>query len=156
MSFDPGHEDGLARLAEQLRHAPSVTADLVSAVIAEACTRLPALDKSGPVARLHRLIAAGAWSDAALALIALELPTWTLRRLVYEDSEWLCSLSRNPTMPVALDDSAEASHPEMPLSILSAFVEARRMTSATRAARAASAPRIAPQSACTACCDNFA
>ena len=28
---------------------------------------------------------------AALALVELELPAWKLRRLIYEDGEWLCS-----------------------------------------------------------------
>jgi hypothetical protein len=72
----------------------------------DACTRLPA----GKAARIDQLIDAGAWNDAALALIELELPAWKLRRLVYEDGEWLCSLSRQPNLPLALDDTADARH----------------------------------------------
>ena len=81
---------------EQLRLAPALTADLISNVVADACTRLPVLNKAGKAARLDQLIEAGAWSDAALALIELELPAWKLRRLVYEDGEWFCSLSKQP------------------------------------------------------------
>ena len=55
-------------------------------------------------ARIDQLIEARAWNDAALALVELELPAWKLRRLVYEDGEWHCSLSRQPNLPVALED----------------------------------------------------
>ena len=64
----------------------------------------------GGMARLERLIAAGAWTDAALVLIELELPAWSLRRLIREDDEWFCSLSRQPNVPVALDVTAHAHH----------------------------------------------
>src|SRR5262249_969703 len=64
--------------------------------------------------------------DAALALLELELPQWKLRRLIYEDGEWHCSLSKHIELPVELDDAAEANHDSLPLSILSALVEARR------------------------------
>ena len=103
--------DRLDRLTEQLRLAPALTADLVSNVVAGACTRIPVLNKAGKATRrLDQLIEAGAWSDAALALIELELPAWKLRRLVYEDGEWFCSLSKQPNLPVALDDTADACH----------------------------------------------
>src|SRR5664280_1419617 len=84
MLSDQKNADGLDRLAEQLRLAPALSADLISNVVADACTRLPILNKGGKAARLDQLIEAGAWSDAALALIELELPAWKLRRLVYE------------------------------------------------------------------------
>src|SRR5215471_2467367 len=64
-------------------------------VIARACQRLRAHPASAK-AKLDALIAAGAWIDAALALLELELPQWTLRRLVYDDGEWHCSLSKHP------------------------------------------------------------
>ena len=61
---------------------------------------------------------ARAWNDAALALVELELPAWKLRRLVHENGKWHCSLSRHPNLPVALDDTATASHEVLPLAIL--------------------------------------
>jgi hypothetical protein len=125
MLSDPKYGDRLDRLTEQLRLAPAFTADLVSNVVADACTRIPVLNKAEEASRrLDQLIEAGAWSDAALALIELELPVWKLRRLVYEDGE--------PNLPVALDDTADACHEVLPLAILSAFLEARRKTSAVR------------------------
>ena len=80
---DQKHEGRLDRLTETPRLAPAVTSDLVFSVVAEACTRIPVLRNAGKAAHIDALIAAGAWSDVALALIELELPAWKLRRLVY-------------------------------------------------------------------------
>jgi hypothetical protein len=156
MLSDPKYEDRLDRLIEQLRLAPALTADLISNVIADACTRLPVLNKAGMATRINQLIEAGAWSDAALALIELELPVWKLRRLVYEDGEWFCSLSKQPNLPVALDDTADARHEVLPLAILSAFLEARRTTSAARETSSPTVPQVRPTSGIVICCDNFA
>ena len=157
MLSDPKYENRLDRLTEQLRLAPALTADLVSNVVADACTRIPVLNKAGKATRrLDQLIEAGAWSDAALALIELELPAWKLRRLVYEDGEWFCSLSKQPNLPVALDDTADACHEVLPLAILSAFVEARRKTSAVREPSSPTVPQVRPTSGYAICCDNFA
>ena len=92
MLFNPNRESHLDRLADQVRLAPALTPDLISKVVADACIRLPVLNRAGKAVRIDRLIGAGAWNDAALALIELELPAWKLRRLVYEDGEWHCSL----------------------------------------------------------------
>jgi len=92
MLFDPKHEGPLDALEAQLRRAHAVTPDLISNVIADACVRLPVMKRAGKAARIDQLIEAGGWDDAALALIELELPAWKLRRLVYEDGEWLCAL----------------------------------------------------------------
>jgi hypothetical protein len=156
MLSDSKDEDRLDRLTEQLRLAPALTPDLVSNVVADACTRIPVLNKAGKAAWIDQLIKAGAWSDAALALIELELPAWKLRRLVYEDGEWFCSLSKQPNLPVTLDDTADACHEVLPLAILSAFVEARRKTSAVRETSSPTVPQVRPTSGYAICCDNFA
>jgi hypothetical protein len=156
MLSDPKHQDSLDRLASQLRLAAELTPGLISNIIADACTRLPVLKKAGKTARLDQLIEAGAWNDAALALMELELPAWKLRRLVYEDGEWFCSLSKQPNLPVALDDTADARHDVLPLAILCAFIEARRGTRAAREPCSTTVPRVGPVSANTICCDNFA
>jgi hypothetical protein len=156
MLSDPKHEDRLDRLTEQLRLAPVLTPNLVGAVIADACIRLPVLHRTGKAARIHQLIEAGAWSDAALALIELELPAWKLRRLIYEDGEWFCSLSKQPNLPVTIDDTADARHEVLPLAILSAFLEARRGTSAARETSPPTVPQVQPTSGIVICCDNFA
>src|SRR5664279_5190993 len=153
MLSDPKHEDHLDRLMEQLRLAPALTLDLIGAVIANACIRLPVLNKAGKAARLDHLIKAGAWSDAALALIELELPTWKLRRLVYDDGEWFCSLSKQPNLPIEFDDTADARHEVLPLAILCAFVEARRAMS--HETNATTVPCVWPAPDYATCCDNF-
>jgi hypothetical protein len=79
-----------------------VTADLISEVIGKPSRRLPI--------RIERLIDYGAWTDAALALLELELPHWQLRRLVYDDGEWHCALSRQRELPEWLDDRSIESH----------------------------------------------
>jgi hypothetical protein len=71
------------------------------------------------------LIQSGAWTDAALALIELELPLWQVRRIAYDEGEWYCALSRDRELPDWLDRSVEAHHADLPLAILSAFVGAR-------------------------------
>jgi hypothetical protein len=139
MLFDPKHEDRFDRLTEQLRLSPVLKPDhLISNVIEHACARIPA-EKA---ARIDQLIEAGAWSDAPLALVELELPAWKLRRLVYEDGQWLCSLSKQPNLPAALDDTADASHEVLPLAILTAFVEARRRASAMRETSLHTVPQV--------------
>jgi hypothetical protein len=156
MWLNPKHEDRLDRLMERLRLSPALDPDLISNVVADACIRLPMLNKAGKTTRLDQLIEARAWSDAALALIELELPAWKLRRLVYEDDEWFCSLSKQPNLPVAIDDTADARHEVLPLAILSAFVEACRRTSAAREISSPTVPQVRPTSGYAVCCDNFA
>jgi hypothetical protein len=85
------------------------------------CKRLPAMRRSADARRLDRLVEAGAWTDAALALIAIELPAWQLRRLVFDEGEWHCALSTRRDMPDWLDDAVEMHHPDMATAILDAF-----------------------------------
>jgi hypothetical protein len=156
MLFNPKHEDRLGRLAIELRSAQAVTPALFSHVIAEACTRLPVLSRAAKAGRMDQLINAGAWTEAALAAIELELPAWKLRRLVLEDGEWICCLSRQPNLPVELDDTAEGCHEIMALAILSALVEARCCSAAEQAPGPRSVPQVRPETGCGVCCDNFA
>jgi hypothetical protein len=118
----------LGHLDERLRDAPAATADLISDVIGETCRRFPSAGQTGKTARIERLIETGAWTDAALALIDLELPQWQLRRITYDGGEWHCALSRQRELPEWLDQSIEAHHADLPLAILSAFVNVRRIS----------------------------
>ena len=81
--------------------------------------------RTGKTERIETLIRLGAWTDAALALIELELPQWQVRRLAYGDGEWYCALSRERELPDWLDQSVEARHSDLELAILSALVEVR-------------------------------
>jgi hypothetical protein len=155
MAFAADHAVLLDRLDEELRQAPAPMPGLFAKIVAGACSRILVLSQSGKADRFDRLIAAGAWTDAALALVALELPGWRLRRLVCEGGEWHCALSRRLNVPAALDDTADASHELMPLAILRAFLQARRMTEFAPQA-VATVPQIQIGADHIMCCDNFA
>ena len=155
MSFDSNHEEHLRKLQEQIHRARTITPELMTDVIARACPRLRARQRTAK-ARVIRLIESGAFADATLALLELELPQWKLRRLIYEDDEWHCSLSKHIGLPAELDDMAEATHESLPLAILSAFVEARRHSLTASEGRPQSVPLLRPTQGSAICCDNFA
>src|SRR5262245_9166944 len=115
-----------ATLGERLQHALSVTPSLIADIIRESGRRFPSQGQAGKTERLGQLIKMGAWTDAALALIELELPQWQVRRIAYDDGEWYCALSRIRELPDWLDESIEGRHTDLALAILSALVEARR------------------------------
>ncbi len=102
-----------------------------TAICLASCKRLPAMRRTAEAKRLDNLVAAGAWTDAALALIAIELPDWQLRRLAFDEGEWHCALSNERNMPDWLDDAVETHHADMATAILDAFrsAVARRGTS---------------------------
>lgn len=114
-------------LSSRLRDAYTVTAEFMADIVNQVCRRFPSVGQGGKSARVERLIRSGAWTDAALALIDLELPQWQLRRLVYDEGEWHCALSRQRELPDWLDQSVESRHTDLALAILSAFVEAQRI-----------------------------
>ena len=147
------YEHPLDRLGHQLQQARSITPDLIAQVIAQACVRFTALGASAK-AKVDRLIASSAWTDAAFALLALELPQWSIRRLIRDDSEWLCSLSHTPALPPDLDETIEATHQILPLAVLLALLEARRVASA-EVARSTTVPQVRPLTDHLMCTDNF-
>ena len=73
-----------------------------------ACLRFQAHHPSAK-ARIIRLVESGAFADATLALIELELPQWKLRRLICDDGEWHCAFSKQLALRRARRDGR--SHP---------------------------------------------
>ena len=114
-----------AGLSDRLHDANAVTPQLMSDLVATACRRFPSIGPSETTARIKDLIQLRAWTDAALALIDLELPFWKVRRIAYDEGEWYCALSRERELPDWLDRSVEARHADLALAILCAFLEAR-------------------------------
>jgi hypothetical protein len=112
--------DVLDQLNDRVRRVRAVSADLMLHLIEATSAHLPEMNGTRKAAVVHRLIKCRARTNAALALLEIELPQWKLRRLVFEDGKWLCSLSRQINMPPALDDGVEATHSVMPLAILGA------------------------------------
>jgi hypothetical protein len=145
-----------AELNDRLHDARAVTAELMSEVIGETCRRFPSAGQTEKTARIKRLIQTGAWTDAALALIDLELPQWQVRRIAYDEGEWYCALSRERELPDWLDQSIEARHPDLPLAILSAFVDAQRVAAPSSRTSVPMAPRAASAFYEPVLTDNFA
>jgi len=144
-----------AKLSDRLRNANTVTGELMADVIAQACRRFPSVGQTEKTARVERLIQSGAWTDAALALIDLELPLWQVRRIAYDEGEWHCALSRQRELPDWLDSSIEARHADLALAMLCVFVEAQRVTAPERRTSVPSVTRDAHALTDPVLCDNF-
>ena len=143
-------------LDDQLRDASAVTAELMSQIIDETCRHYPPIRRTRKSLGIERLIQSGAWTDAAFALIDLELPQWQVRRIVYDEGEWHCALSRQRELPEWLDQSVETCHADLPLAILTAFVDARRVDTPSPTTSVPTAPRHGDVLFGPVCCDNFA
>ena len=142
-------------LGDRLHDAHAVTAELMSEIIAETCRSFPSAGQSEKTARVERLIQSGAWLDAALALIDLELPLWQIRRIAYDEGEWHCALSRQRELPDWLDQSIEARHSDLALAMLSVFVEAQRITAPSSRTSVPRAGRDTDPLYDPVLCDNF-
>ncbi|WP_213739073.1 hypothetical protein [Bradyrhizobium sp. dw_411] len=147
---DPGEID------DRLRDAHAVTVELMSDIIAETCRRYPPIMRTTKSQRIERLIQSGAWMDVALALIELELPQWQVRRIAYDEGEWHCALSRQRELPEWLDQPIETRHPDLPLAMLIALVEAQRFNARTIGTSVPTTPRGADSLYEPVCTDNFA
>jgi hypothetical protein len=141
---------------DRLRDAHAVTTDLMSEIVGETCRRFPSVGQTEKTARIERLIGSEAWTDAALALIDLELPQWQVRRIAYDEGEWYCALSRERELPDWLDRSIEVRHADLSLAILSAFVDAKRISTPKSMTSVSIVPRDANPLYEPVCCDNFA
>jgi hypothetical protein len=149
-------QDNIDDIDDRLRHAHHVTAKLISSVIEAVCRRFPSAGQGEKTARIERLIAAEAWTDAGFALIELELPQWQVRRIAYDQGEWHCALSRERELPEWLDQSLEARHPDFALALLSAFVEAQRVSAPSVRPSVPIVRREAAADYEALCPDNFA
>ena len=145
-----------ADLGDQLRDASIVTPEFMAEIISQACRRFPSLGQSARTAHIERLIESGGWTDAALALIELELPQWQVRRLAYDQGEWYCALSRERELPEWLDQSIEGRHADLTLAILSAFVEAQQIAAPSSRTSVPAVTRDNGSVYEPMSCDNFA
>ena len=145
-----------ADLDDRLRDAPVATAALLHEVIEKACHRFPPAVPTARTARIERLIAMKAWTEAALALVELELPQWQVRRIIYDGGEWHCALSRERELPDWLDQAVEGRHADLTLALLCAFVEAQAAgSSRSQPSVPTVGYRLNPLYD-PVCCDNFA
>jgi hypothetical protein len=105
---------------------------------------------TGPRERENiRLLAeAGALVEAAFAVLALELPQWTVSRIDREDGEWYCTLEVSPGY-AGSGGHVVACHGALSLAILEAVVEASRVPRAFESASASLSDQTA------VCCENY-
>ena len=153
MFMDARIYDPRSRLLECVTNATETTPGLMSQVVDAAGARLRLFNRgSRVVQQLNGSISAGAWLDAALLLLAIERPGWTMRRLIHDDGQWHCSLSRTPNIPIEFDDTIESPHPDPALAIvLGILAEREENAAAIPSNREASSSG----SVVVACCDNF-
>jgi hypothetical protein len=149
------HRDHV-ELGDRLRAADGVTSELMSEVIGKVCRRFPSMGQPRKSARIETLIGSEAWTDAALALVDLELPQWQVRRIAYDEGEWYCALSRERELPDWLDRSIETRHADLALAILSALVDAQAASAPLTTTSVPTVSREANALYEPACCDNFA
>jgi len=142
-------------LSHQLRAAPAMTRPLMADVIDKVCRRVASLGQSERTTRLMRLIDAEAWTDAALALLELELPMWQVRRIAYDEGEWHCALSRERELPDWLDAAVEAHHADLALALLSAFLDVRALAADVSRPSVPSVRPVLDQLYEPVACDNF-
>jgi hypothetical protein len=147
-------ERRLLELQQELRRSRAISRPCILQVIGRGCVRFHA-HHPRTQANVFRLIEAGAFIDAACALQELEIPDWKLRRMIYDDPYWYCSFLKYPTLPIELQDVAEAAHHSLPLAIFSAFLEARRLTLVAKPRTPKSVPQTWSDEHLL-CCDNFA
>jgi hypothetical protein len=129
----------------------AATSAVIAAILGDPCRSSSLLYRGH--AEIDRLMRSGARIDAALTLIALELPQWQLRRIVYDGGEWHCALSRARELADWLDQSAEGRHADLALALLDAVVEARQIAAASD--QTDSPPQPADATDVLLGCDNF-
>jgi hypothetical protein len=115
-------------------------------------------DRTPGASHMDRLVATQAWTDAALALVELKMPRWSIARLVFDDCEWHCALSRHRQIPDWLDSSIETRHEVLPLAILAAVIEAREQDLNGKATGPRPVPLVETQSTTAVpalWCENF-
>jgi hypothetical protein len=157
MLLQPHQSDRLRKLQGDVQRAQKVTRALMADVLAVVGERYSVSPSLGSARQIRTLLEAEAWTDAALALLDLELPQWKLRRVAYDDGEWRCCLGKQWPLPEWLDDTVDVGHRVLPLAILDAMIEARAVAQTFAAAAPRSVPPVRLLSdAAHVCCDNFA
>jgi hypothetical protein len=146
----------LGALNTRLRDATETSARLLKQVTEAVCRRPSSVAQGTRSSRIERFVESGAWTDAALALVDLELPQWRVRRIAYDEGEWHCALSRQRELPDWLDQSVEARHEDLALAILGALVEAKCISAPSSRQSVPSVSSRADELAEILCSDNYA
>jgi hypothetical protein len=113
----------LSHLKRQIDAAGEVTPALILEILKAAYPSAGRGPSAAHAQAIHSFIRNGAWTDAALALIAVALPQWRLRRIGNEGRQWWCALERGHPMTWA-GPEVDESHENMTLALLKAFITA--------------------------------
>src|SRR5258705_12254610 len=116
LAYDP-----LENLQHEISCAGTATPDLAAAVLDLALAHCRLSGGGEQAKRIRQLIGAQAWTDTALALVALDRSRM-LRQAIHEEGEWRCALGSSWPVPACVDDTIEFVHAELPLAILGALV----------------------------------
>ena len=155
MSFIFTRQHPLVSLTPRVHRADAASAELLSSVIKAASRNSSAKKETQESKRLETLIKADALTDAALLLIAIELPQWQLRRLACDEGIWHCTLSRRGELPDWLGESIEAQHADMTLALICAYLEAVQQHESETDDPRSSVSRLQDEHFQTLCCENF-
>lgn len=149
MLFRPDRTRRLAYMAGRLDDDEPSDATMLG--VADLCERVFSSRES---LHIKTLINAAAWTDAAMALLAVELPEWKLRRITYDEGEWSCTISQKRELPEWLDSTIETRHQNLAMAILKATVEGLDTPGLDQ--RCQQRPSREPLEAeSLVCCDNF-
>jgi len=145
------------RLRREICRAHALTAELATAVLDLASARCALPDRARQANRIRELIGAQAWTDAALALVALDRAR-IVRQLIRDETEWRCTLESQWLVPDWLGDTVDFAHPVLPLAILGALVESWRGSSVASPAKTSVPGSRSDLRDAIACidCGNFA
>ena len=127
MLFKPNLRDTCRAVADAIDIAEEATPALMRAALDIAAVRCATPDRAARLKQIDALIAAHAWTDAALAIAALD-HAQAVRRIVRDDTEWYCTIGSQWPVPEWLDHGAWHGHPALPLAILGAVVDAVSQT----------------------------
>lgn len=141
-------------IERELINCSAMSPEILRRLVGCACVRLPKSVGTKDPSLFWRLINFGAWTDGAMLLIHLEMPPWRLRRLVQEEGQWLCSLSREPFLPMEIDETVQGRHENEAVALFLAFLHLRQNPPEPKEDQC---PQPSdPQSKGTSmCCDNF-
>ncbi len=143
----------LATLAGRVSAAGEATPEMLSEIVAETARRLSAPAKA---AQLHQLIEAGALTEAAFALINLELPLWAKFAASPTMNASGTAPCRQRELPEWLDQAIETTHSSLTLAIVSIYIETLRQIEASREPSRPSVPQTRGDQFEPVCCDNYA
>lgn len=153
MRSNVNREAALDQIIARIDQADRLSIDLWADVVGAATRRIAAMTGRPGVSQLRKFATDGAWVDAAFALIELELPAWQLRRIVCDDGQWYCALSRAAAAPEWLDQAVESSHSDLALALVKVAIETMREMCGER--RPPTVPELGCELRQFVCCDNF-